>query len=93
MEQQGERQVLAPFRFPAIGATALPRRLVIGNNTDGRLFCVDAIVGHRRTVPQCHLPKPTVRGVCLLDMNNLKIHNLTAKIKKIREIREIRAKN
>ena len=93
MEQQGERQVLAPFRFPAVGAAALPRRLVIGNDTEGRFFCVNNVTGHRRTVSLCQLPKPTVRGVCLVNMNNLKIHNLTAKIKKIREIREIRAKN
>ena len=79
MEQYGELQILPPLRLPGVRATALPCRLVIGNdNADIRTPLI---------------LQPTIRGVCLVNMNNLKIHNLTAKIKKIREIREIRAKN
>ena len=59
MDQHREREVLPPFRLPAVRATALPCRLVIGHN-------------HHRTLAV--RLQPTVRRVRFIDMNDVKYH-------------------
>ena len=67
MDQHREREVLPPFALPAVGATALPCRLVVGHN-------------HHRALAVGL--QPAVRRVRFFDMNNPKIHNPLAKLRK-----------
>jgi hypothetical protein len=67
MNQHRKRQVLAPFTLPTVCATALSSRL---------------IVGHNHHVALTVFLQPAVRRVRFFYMNNPKIHNPLAKLRK-----------
>ena len=59
MYQNRKKQILTPFAFPFIGATATTSRLVIG---------------YDHHIARTVFFYPTISGVCLINMNNFPFH-------------------
>ena len=96
VEQERERQVLAAFRLPGVGAAAAACRLVVGHDGNGGRGAIgdrgDGDIADFADIgaePRCTViggrllavAQPAVRAVRLVDMDDFPVHD--AKIQKI----------